>query len=63
MSPSEKLESFINLMYRDSDNMSIAVRDVLTDLMHIAKRHNIDLSERFDSAEEVFKEEVANGVS
>jgi len=35
-----------------------AIRDILTDLLHTAKRHNIDLDERLVSAKEVFEQEI-----
>ena len=35
-----------------------AIRDILTDMMHICKEQGIDFDERLESAREVYNEEL-----
>ena len=58
------LEQFLETEYilneeMDSPDISTAIRDVLTDLMHLGDTHGINIGERLYDAEEVYKEEVS----
>lgn len=41
-----------------ADTMSIAIRDLLTDLLHIGRELNVDIPTRLNDAGEVFEEEI-----
>lgn len=53
----DKLENLIEEYKKEAEIDSFAIRDLLTDLLHIANDKDIDLKERFESAEEVYAEE------
>lgn len=44
-------------IYSERCNMQSAVRDILTDLRHIAQDNGVDFDEAVEGSEEVFKEE------
>jgi len=54
-------ENYIDFPEQGSTDMSCAIRDLLTDTIHIANDIGIDIHQRLLDAEEVYKEE-AQGV-
>jgi hypothetical protein len=46
------------LTENETGNMQSSLRDVLTDLRHIAKFQNLDFNEAVSGSEEVFKLEI-----
>ncbi len=58
----ERLEMFMQEEYIDNPamgtpDMSTAIRDLLTDLIYIGEKYDIDIQDRLMDAEEVFEEE------
>jgi hypothetical protein len=61
----EILEQFLELMYMnnpemDSPDMSSAIRDLLTDLLHIGVEHDVIVRTRLDDAFEVYANEAVD---
>jgi hypothetical protein len=59
----EQLLGFIDEYYIDnpamgSGNIDIAIRDLLTDLMHVALDNGVDIRVRFEDAATVYQEEL-----
>ena len=50
-------KEYINSPTMGSSNISTAIRDLLTDLLHLGDIEGIDIDERFSSAEKVYQEE------
>lgn len=58
----KELEAFIKRAYIEnpkmgSPNMASAIRDLLTDLLHLGNENNLLIQSRLDSAREVYDEE------
>jgi hypothetical protein len=58
----ERLEMFMQEEYIDNPHMgapdmSTAIRDLLTDLLHIGVKYDVNIPHRLIDAEEVFEEE------
>jgi predicted RNA-binding protein associated with RNAse of E/G family len=58
----ERVKGFLEEYYIDnpqmgSPDMSAAIRDLLTDLIHICDEEGIDIQSRLNDAEKVFNEE------
>lgn len=49
----------IKYVSRDETDLKSAIRDMLTDIMHLCKVKKIDFKDRLDSAKEVYEEERA----
>jgi len=63
-----KLRGFISKNYLNnpamaSPNWSAAIRDVLTDLMHLGDCFGVNIAERLYDAEEVYEQEANNELS
>ena len=55
----KQLEEFLqqNYLNKDSETMSVAIRDLLTDLIHIGEKHKVNVENRLRDAREVHVEE------
>jgi hypothetical protein len=51
-------ESYIENPAMGSGNVDIAIRDLLTDLMHVAIDNGVDIRVRFEDAAEVYQQEL-----
>jgi hypothetical protein len=51
-------EHYINDPQSGSPDMAIAIRDLLTDLLHLGREENIDIHQRLEYADEVYQEEM-----
>lgn len=63
-----KLRGFISKEYLNnpamaSPNWSAAIRDVLTDLLHVGDMFGVNISERLEDAQEVYEQEALNELS
>ena len=63
-----KLQDFINKEYLNnpemgSPNWSAAIRDVMTDLLHLGDLFDVDVVQRLQSAHEVYEQEANNELS
>lgn len=59
----EKVRAFLTENYLEnpemcSENMSAAIRDVLTDLLHLGDSFNVNIHARLEDAQEVYEEEL-----
>ena len=59
----EQLLGFLDEYYIEnpamgSGNVDIAIRDLLTDLMHVALDNGVDIRVRFEDAAEVYQQEL-----
>ena len=59
----DALEKFIQKKYiqnkeMGSPDIKSAIRDILTDLLHLGDKHGINIAERLYNAEEVYEEEI-----
>jgi len=64
----EVLKQFLETEYihnpeMGSGGMSSAIRDVLTDLMHLGDDVGVSIAERLSGAEEVYNQEAMNELS
>ena len=50
-------EEYINNPSMGSADMGIAIRDLLTDLIHVGQKYDVNISSIILDAEEVFEEE------
>lgn len=62
-----KLRAFINKEYLNpedeqnaSPDWSAAIRDVLTDLMHLGDMFDVNIQQRLEDAQEVYEQETIN---
>jgi hypothetical protein len=58
-----KLEKFLTEQYiqnpsNDAPHLSIAIRDMLTDLLHLGDHRTIHIQSKLTSAEEIYREEL-----
>ena len=61
----DKLEKFLQAEYVDNEgmgspDMETAIRDVLTDLIHLGDKYTLNVRKRVESAYEVYEEELLN---
>lgn len=59
----EQLEKFLQKAYVDNEDMASptidhAIRDVLTDLLHLGDKHGINIDTRLADAKDVYEEEI-----
>jgi len=53
-------ETYIDNPEMDSPTMSSAIRDILTDLMHLGDEFDVQITSRVFDAHEVYEQEVTN---
>ena len=64
----EKLRAFISKEYLNnpemgSPNWSAAIRDLMTDVLHLGDSFDVDVVQRLQSAHEVYEQEALNELS
>ena len=47
----------------DSPDMSTAIRDLLTDLLHIGDKYGVEIESRLEDAQEVYEQEINSELS